>query len=42
MDGLVVVVGGGGFVGRYLVQVLAKTGVRIRVIAPQPGRGIVP
>ena len=38
MDGLVVVVGGGGFVGRYLVQVLAKTGVRIRVVARNPER----
>lgn len=36
VDGLVVVVGGGGFVGRYLVQVLAKTGVRIRVTARNP------
>ncbi|QXQ05590.1 complex I NDUFA9 subunit family protein [Sphingosinicellaceae bacterium] len=36
MDGLVVVVGGGGFVGRYLVQVLAKTGVRIRVVSRNP------
>ena len=36
MDGLVVVVGGGGFIGRYLVQVLAKTGVRIRVVARSP------
>ena len=36
MDGLVVVVGGGGFVGRYLVQALAKTNVRIRVVARNP------
>ena len=36
MDGLVVVIGGGGFVGRYLVQALAKTGVRIRVTSRNP------
>ena len=36
MDGLVVVVGGGGFVGRYVVQALAKAGVRIRVTARNP------
>ena len=31
-DRLVVVVGGSGFVGRYLVQELARTGVRLRVV----------
>ena len=36
MDGLTVVVGGGGFVGRYVVQALAKTGSRIRVVARNP------
>ena len=36
MDGLVVIVGGSGFIGRYLVQVLAQTGVRIRVVARNP------
>jgi NADH dehydrogenase len=31
-DGLAVIVGGSGFIGRYLVQELARTGVRIRVV----------
>lgn len=41
MDGvmfgrLVVVVGGSGFVGRYLVQELAKAGARVRVVVRTP------
>jgi uncharacterized protein YbjT (DUF2867 family) len=32
-DGLVVIVGGSGFIGRYLVQDLARTGVRMRIVA---------
>ncbi len=32
-DGLAVIVGGSGFIGRYLVQALAQTGIRIRVVA---------
>ena len=36
MDGLVVIVGGSGFVGRYLVQELAHTDVRIRVVVRRP------
>ena len=38
MDNLVVVVGGSGFIGRYLVQGLAKRGDRIRVVARNPER----
>ena len=36
MDGLVTIVGGAGFVGRYVVQVLAATGVRLRVVSRNP------
>ncbi len=36
MDGLCVIVGGSGFVGRYLVQALAATGVRLRVVTRNP------
>lgn len=36
LDRLVVVVGGSGFVGRYLVQVLAKAGARVRVVTRNP------
>ena len=36
MDGLVVIVGGSGFVGRYVVQELARTGVRMRVVVRTP------
>lgn len=31
-DGLVVIVGGSGFIGRYLVQELAPTAVRMRIV----------
>ncbi len=37
-DRLVVVVGGSGFLGRYLVQELAHTGARIRVVVRSPER----
>ena len=36
MDGLVTIVGGGGFVGRYVVETLAATGVRMRVVSRNP------
>ncbi len=35
-DRLVVVVGGSGFVGRYLVQELAHAGARLRVVVRSP------
>ncbi len=37
-DRLVVVVGGSGFIGRYLVQELAHHGARIRVVVRSPER----
>ena len=39
LDGrLIVVVGGSGFVGRYLVQELAHAGARVRVVVRSPER----
>lgn len=38
MPGLIAVVGGSGFVGRYVVQELAATGARIRVAVRRPER----
>lgn len=35
-DGLVTMIGGGGFVGRYVAQALFKTGVRVRVAQRDP------
>lgn len=37
MQGLVTVVGGTGFVGRYVVRALARAGWRVRVAARNPG-----
>ncbi|MBE7218837.1 MAG: complex I NDUFA9 subunit family protein, partial [Caulobacteraceae bacterium] len=37
MQGLVTVVGGTGFVGRYVVRALARDGWRVRVAARNPG-----
>ena len=39
-DRLVVIVGGSGFVGRYLVQELAHTGVRMRIVTRAPDRAM--
>ncbi|MEO0500741.1 MAG: complex I NDUFA9 subunit family protein [Pseudomonadota bacterium] len=36
MTGLVTIFGASGFVGRYVVQALAKTGVRIRAVTRDP------
>lgn len=36
MDGLVTLIGGGGFIGRYVAQALMRTGVRIRVAQRDP------
>jgi len=36
MDGLVTLIGGGGFVGRYAAQALMRTGVRVRVAQRDP------
>ena len=35
-DGLVTMIGGGGFVGRYVAQALFKTGVRVRIAQRDP------
>ena len=40
MDGLVTVVGGSGFVGRYVVQALCRTGVRVRVVCRRPRQAL--
>jgi uncharacterized protein YbjT (DUF2867 family) len=39
MAGLVTVFGGDGFVGRYVVQALLKSGARVRVASRNPKRG---
>ncbi|MDB5471279.1 MAG: complex subunit family protein [Caulobacter sp.] len=39
MQGLVTVFGGTGFIGRQVVRALARTGLRVRAAARQPGRG---
>ncbi len=39
MVGLVTVFGGDGFVGRYIVQALLKSGARVRVASRNPKRG---
>ncbi|WP_174291515.1 complex I NDUFA9 subunit family protein [Sphingomonas bacterium] len=36
MDGLVTLIGGGGFVGRYVAQALMKAGARVRVAQRDP------
>ena len=36
MDRLITIIGGSGFVGRYVVQELAKTGARLRVAVRDP------
>lgn len=36
MDGLVTLIGGGGFVGRYAAQALMRTGVRVRIAQRDP------
>ncbi|WP_375419919.1 complex I NDUFA9 subunit family protein [uncultured Sphingomonas sp.] len=35
-DGLVTMIGGGGFVGRYVAQALFKTGIRVRIAQRDP------
>ena len=39
MAGLVTIFGGDGFVGRYIVQALLKSGARVRVASRHPKRG---
>lgn len=39
-DRLVVIVGGSGFVGRYVVQELVRTGVRLRIVSRTPERAV--
>jgi NADH dehydrogenase len=38
--GLVTVIGGGGFIGRYVCECLLKTGIRVRVAERHPGAPI--
>jgi len=38
LNSLVTVIGGGGFIGRYVCENLFKTGVRVRVVQRQPRR----
>jgi uncharacterized protein YbjT (DUF2867 family) len=40
MNNLVTVFGGSGFVGRYIVQRLAKKGIRVRVATRRPNEAI--
>jgi NADH dehydrogenase len=40
MSNLVTVYGGGGFIGRYIVQKLAKDGYRVRVASRRPNEAI--
>lgn len=40
MDGLITIVGGTGFVGRYVVQELARRGARIRVVSRDPQKAL--
>jgi len=40
MNGLVTVIGGSGFVGRYVVQALCQTGVRVRVVCRRPRQAL--
>lgn len=37
-DRVVTLFGGGGFLGRYAVQALARTGARLRIVQRDPGR----
>jgi uncharacterized protein YbjT (DUF2867 family) len=39
-DKIVTVIGGSGFVGRYIVQLLAKSGMRIRVAVRNPSKAL--
>ena len=40
MSNLVTVYGGGGFIGRYIVQKLARDGYRVRVASRRPNEAI--
>lgn len=39
-DSLVIVIGGSGFIGRYIVQRLAEAGYRVRVVVRHPDRAL--